>query len=75
MHVHHVLIADVLAHLANRFQERQRFDVADGSTDFDDTDFGMARLGDAFDMRLDLVGDMRNHLTVAPRYSPRRLSR
>src|SRR5580698_57737 len=62
MHVHHVLVADVVAHLANRFQERQRLDVADGSANLDDADFGMARLGDALDMRLDLVGDMRNHL-------------
>ena len=42
MHVHHVLVADVVAHLADRFEERQRLDVADRSADFDDADFGVA---------------------------------
>ena len=61
-HEHHVLVADVVAHLADRFQERQRLDVADRSADFDDADVGAARFGDALDVRFDLVGDVRNDL-------------
>ena len=36
MHVEHVVAADVLAHLADGLEERQRFDVADGAADLDD---------------------------------------
>ncbi len=54
--------ADVVApefdpHLADRFQERQRLDVAHGAADLDDGDFGVARA--AADELLDLVGDVR----------------
>ena len=62
MHVHDVLVAHVVAHLADRFEERQRLDVADRSAHLDDADLGVARLGDALDVRLDLVRDVRNHL-------------
>ena len=43
----HVLVADVVAHLADRFEERQRLDVADRSADLDDADVGAALLRDA----------------------------
>ena len=60
VHVDRVLAADVLAELANRFEERQALDVADRAADFDEHDVGIAaRLADAV---LDLVGDVRNHL-------------
>src|SRR5580700_10507919 len=62
MHVHDVLVAYVVAHLANRFKEWQRLDVADRSADLDDANVGMAGFGHALDVRLDLVGDVRNHL-------------
>ena len=55
-----VLAADVLAELADRFEERQALDVADRAADLDEHDVGVAaRLADAV---LDLVGDVRNHL-------------
>jgi hypothetical protein len=64
MDVTDVVAAELDAHLADRFEERQRFDVADGAADFDDRHLG------AFDavtnLVLDLVGDMRNHLHGAP---------
>ena len=39
--------ADVLAHLADGLEERQRFDVADGPADLDDHDVRIAVAGDA----------------------------
>ena len=62
MDVHHVLVADVVAHLADRFKKRQRLDVADRAADLDDADVGVARFGDALDVRFDLVGDVRDDL-------------
>ncbi len=59
---HDVLFADVVTHLTNGFEEGQRFDVADRAADFDDAYVGAARFGDAFDVRLDLVRDVRNNL-------------
>ncbi len=56
---------DVLAHLADGFEERQRFDVADGPADLDDDDVGVAIAGDAADPLLDLVGDVRDDLDGA----------
>jgi hypothetical protein len=46
-HERQVDVADVVAaerdaHLPDRFEERQRFDVADGAADFDDRDLGSA---------------------------------
>ena len=62
VNVHYVLVADIVTHLANRFQERQRLDVADRPADLDDEHVRAAGLGDPLDVRLDLVGDVRNHL-------------
>ena len=56
---------DVLAHLADRLEERQRFDVADGPADLDDHDVRIAVAGDAPDPLLDLVGDVRDDLDRA----------
>jgi hypothetical protein len=58
-------IADVVASerdakLADGFEERQRFDVADGAADFDDGHFGIA--GAQENPALDFVGDVRDHL-------------
>ncbi len=61
-----VLPADLMAHLACGFQERQRLDVTDGPTDLGDHHVGtVARgvgLGHRQDAALDLVGDVRNDL-------------
>src|SRR5205814_6280737 len=51
------------AHLANRLEERQRFDVAHRAADLDDADLGV--LARVLDRGLDLVGDVRNHLDRA----------
>ena len=57
--------ADVLAHLADGLEERQRLDVADGAADLDDDDVRVAVAGDAPDAFLDLVGDVRDDLDGA----------
>ena len=58
--VERVVAADVLAELADRLEERQALDVADGAADLDEHDVDV--LGDGADRVLDLVGDVRNHL-------------
>ncbi len=66
-HERHVQVEDVLgpdlaAVLANRLQEGERLDVADGPADLGDHDVrGHDLLGSA-DPRLDLVRDVRDHL-------------
>ncbi len=49
-----------MAHLADGFEERQRFDIADRAADFADHHIHFAR--QLFDGRFDFVGDVRNHL-------------
>ena len=56
---------DVLAHLADGLEERQRFDVADGPADLDDDHVRVAVARDPADPFLDLVGDVRDHLDGA----------
>ncbi len=58
--VERVIAADVLAELANRFEEGQALDVAHRAADFDEHDVHIDcdRANGVFD----LVGDMRNHL-------------
>ena len=41
VNVEDVVAAHVFAHLADRFQERQAFDVADRAADFDDHHVGL----------------------------------
>ena len=62
-HVHEqaVVAAYFVAHLADGFEERQRFDVADGAADFGDHDVHVAR-PTFLHGGLDLVGDVRDHL-------------
>ena len=60
--VQHVGPADVLAHLADGFEERQRFDVADGAADLDDHDVRVAVARDPRDALLDLVRDVGDDL-------------
>ena len=62
MDVHDVLFADVVTHLADRFKKRQRLDIAHRASDLHDADVGVARLRDVLDVRLDLVGDVRDDL-------------
>ncbi|GIW19819.1 MAG: hypothetical protein KatS3mg065_0115 [Chloroflexota bacterium] len=53
---------DVLPHLADRLEEGEAFDVADGAADFDDHDVGLAVGGDPDDPLLDLVRDVGDDL-------------
>ncbi len=55
-----VVAAHLLAHLADGFEERERFDVADGAADLDDDDVVVG--GDLAHGVLDLVGDVRDDL-------------
>jgi len=52
--------AEFQAHLANRFQERQGFDVANGAANF--YNYNVYAFGDFADAALDLVGNVRDHL-------------
>src|SRR4030095_868361 len=55
-----VIAAELDRHLPDRFQKRQRLDVAYRTADFHDRHFRFART--AAYKALDLVGDMRNDL-------------
>src|SRR6266568_3367719 len=55
-----VVRAELQSHLPHRFEERQRLDVPDRAADLDDRHFGFACA--ARNERLDLVGDVRDHL-------------
>ena len=61
-HVHEQAVAAPLfvAHLADGFQERQRFDIAHGAADFGDHHVHVRR--HLLHGGLDFVGDVRNHL-------------
>ena len=54
------LAPEIERHLANRFEEGQRLDVADGAADLHHGDVRARRA--RLDARLDLVRDVRNHL-------------
>ncbi len=56
-----VFAAEFLAHLADGFEERQRFDVADGAADFDDGDVSAVGRDLAHGV-FDFVGDVRDDL-------------
>src|SRR6266511_1775944 len=55
-----VFAAQLLAHLADGFEEGKRLDVAHGAADLADDDVDIVR--DLLHRRLDLVGDVRNDL-------------
>src|SRR5205823_7352782 len=55
-----IVAAHFLAELTDRLEERQRLDVAHRAADFRDHDVVIG--GEAADRRLDLVGDVGDHL-------------
>ena len=59
-----VLRPGVVTHLPDRLEERQRLDVAHRAAHLDDD--RVVPLGGGADDRLDLVGDVRNHLDRLP---------
>ena len=60
VHEEHIFRAQLQAHLADRFQERQRFDVAHRAADFDDHHVHAVR--HLAERGFDFIGDVRNHL-------------
>ena len=60
MHEHHPLAAEFVAELANRLEERQAFDVADGAADLAQDEILAVEIG--LDELLDRVGDVRDDL-------------
>jgi hypothetical protein len=60
VHEQSVLASKFLAHLADRFDEWQGFDVADCAADFDDADVHVLR--DLLHRCFDFIGDVGNHL-------------
>jgi hypothetical protein len=60
-----VVAAFVLAHLADRLEERQRLDVADRAAHLGEDDVGLGLLGESVHAVFDLVGDVRDDLHSA----------
>src|SRR5690348_9057335 len=60
MRENNIFGAEFESHLANRFEKRQRFDVADCAANFDE--HNIDTFGDLAECSLDFVGDLRNHL-------------
>ena len=65
VHEDAAVAAELDLELADRLQERERLDVADGAADLGDHEVEVLRLGDQLDALLDLVGDVRDHLDRA----------
>jgi hypothetical protein len=62
MNIKHIIPPGILAHLADSFEERQPFDIADGAADFDQDNIGLRFFGQPFEAVFDLIGDMGNNL-------------
>ncbi len=62
-----------MAHLADGFEERQRFDIADRAADLGDDDIDVTR--HLLERGLDLIGDMGNHLDGLAQIIPAALAR
>ena len=60
MHEAHALAAELVAELADRFEERQALDVADRAADLAQHEILVGKIGG--DEFLDRVGDVRDHL-------------
>ena len=62
VHEDAAVAAELGLELADRLEERQRLDVADGAADLGDHEVEVLRLGDQLHALLDLVGHVRDHL-------------
>ena len=62
VNVQDVVAADFFLDLADSFQERQAFNVADGTADFRNDDIGIVVVTDAIDAILDFIRNVRNNL-------------
>ena len=65
MHVEDVVTANLVAHLANRLEERLAFDVANGAANLDDDDVGLRFLGERKHEALDGIGHVGHSLNRA----------
>jgi len=65
VHVERAIPAQVLAHLPDRFEEGQPFDIADGAPYLDDDHIGIRMPRRVLDAPLDLVRDVGNDLDRA----------
>ena len=57
--------------MTDRLQEGKSFDIADGASDFDYTDFGLILLERKTHQPFDLIGDVRDDLDRFPEKCPR----
>ena len=64
MHIHRALAAQFVAELADRFEERQAFDIAHRAADLDQDELLVGGVGD--NEFLDGVGDVRDDLHGRP---------
>ncbi|GBE21977.1 hypothetical protein BMS3Bbin01_01331 [bacterium BMS3Bbin01] len=62
MHIDGVVWSEILAKLADRFQERQALDVANGATHLCDDHVDVVAIADSSDAGFDLVCDVRDDL-------------
>ncbi len=60
MHKQHIVVPQLHGHLADRLEERQRLDVADGAADLHHRH--IVAVGPGLDRVFDLIGDMWNDL-------------
>src|SRR5439155_5743652 len=61
-----MLTPDLVPELSDGLQEGERLDVPYGAADLDDLEVGLFRFGERPNPRLDLVGDVRDHLDGLP---------
>ena len=62
MDVQRLVAPNIGAQLADGFEKRLAFNIADRAADFDDHHIGIVFLADQRDPAFDLVGDVRDHL-------------
>ena len=68
MYIERIAGAAIITELADRLQERQRFNVANSSANLNDCD--ISTFGVFKDLVLDFVGDMRNDLDSSSQVIP-----
>ena len=64
--VQYIFSADFHTHLTQRFQERQRFDIPNGSSDFGDDDVRICCFAGTHNFFFDFIRDMRDDLDSCP---------
>src|SRR3989338_9488421 len=62
VNIESVALSQFPAHLADRFQERQTFNISDGAANLNDRNVHIAVMRNFSDRIFDLIRDMRNDL-------------